>query len=309
MSKTIYIILGGGLGNQMFQYAAARAYQIQYGGNLRISTYFYKDGINKGRHYSLEKFNLPEKIALADNQEDEMIKMKKKQYNKRKLLQKRFAPSVFKSSVMRREARKGFVQSSFSTYKYIPFCKSRSNEVIMSGGFQSPKYFNEISEIICSELLVRTPMKERNEWIAKKMKEEESVCVHVRRGDYLNKEFTHLNICDENYYRKAVEYILSKKPNAVFYVFSNTHDDIKWIKENYHFPKNTLFVDEENEDYEELQLMYHCKHFIISNSTFSWWAQYLAAGTDKIVCAPAEWDRNYPKETGDIYMPEWVVIK
>lgn len=308
MPKVIYMILGGGLGNQMFQYAAARAYQMQYGGELKISTYFYKQGINKDRHYSLENFCLAQEITFASNEEDEMLKTKRKEYCKGILSNNRILPSFLKVFLMNTEGRRGLIHSRFSTYKYIPFVESNRDEVIMFGGFQSPKYFHEISDVICSELQIRTPMKERNRLIAEKMDAEESVCIHVRRGDFLNKEFTHLNICDEPYYRKAVNYILSKKTSAVFYVFSNSHDDIAWIKENYHFPKNTRFVDEENEDYEELQLMCHCKHFIISNSTFSWWAQYLTKNSDKIVCAPTQWDRNYPKETQDIYMPEWVVV-
>ena len=103
--------------------------------------------------------------------------------------------------------------------------------------------------------------------------------------------------------------ITEQVENPVFYVFSNSSDDINWIKENYDFSDyNVEYVDLNNPDYEELRLMYSCKHFIISNSTFSWWAQYLCENENKIVIAPSEWNRHFDDCSG-IYMPEWQVIE
>ena len=91
-----------------------------------------------------------------------------------------------------------------------------------------------------------------------------------------------LNICDYNYYLKSMEYISNKVDSPVFYIFSNSSEDINWIKNNYDFSMyNTVYVDLNNPDYEELRLMYNCKHFIISNSTFSWWGQYLCNNPEK----------------------------
>ncbi len=103
--------------------------------------------------------------------------------------------------------------------------------------------------------------------------------------------------------------------NPVFYIFSNNENDLEWIKKNYHF-KDTVkqreiklkYVNLKNSDYEELRLMYNCKHFIISNSTFSWWGAYLSSYPKKIVIAPERW--NLALENDDsIYLSDWIKLK
>lgn len=99
-----------------------------------------------------------------------------------------------------------------------------------------------------------------------------------------------------------------------FFVFSNTRKDLEWIKENYHFydksgnrPLRMVYVDLNNPDYEELRLMYSCKHFIISNSTFSWWGAYLGSYDGKIVLAPYRWNLSDENDEA-IYLKEWIKI-
>ena len=94
----------------------------------------------------------------------------------------------------------------------------------------------------------------------------------------------------------------------MFFVFSTGHDDIEWIKENYHFNANIQYVDLDNPDYEELRLMKACKHFIISNSTFSWWAAFLARNKTKIVWVPSVWRKDQP-EANNIIPKEWRKIE
>ena len=106
-----------------------------------------------------------------------------------------------------------------------------------------------------------------------------------------------------------MERVKEKVENPVFYIFSNTPEDIAWIKEHYDFSEyNVEYVDLNNPDYEELRLMYSCKHFIISNSTFSWWAQYLGEYENKVVVAPSEWNREVDDCSG-IYMSGWEIVE
>ena len=100
----------------------------------------------------------------------------------------------------------------------------------------------------------------------------------------------------------------AQKPDAVFYIFTNNHKEVEWIREHYNFDGFTVrYVDLDNPDYEELRLMYSCKDFIISNSTYSWWGQFLSDNPDKIVMAPSVWNREMNAD--GIYMKEWQVIE
>ena len=106
-----------------------------------------------------------------------------------------------------------------------------------------------------------------------------------------------------------MQYISGKINSPVFYFFSNTHDDINWLRENYEFPNyNVKYIDLNNPDYEELRLMYSCRHFIIANSSLSWWGSYLSGNPEKIICAPSKWVRGQDTQSTGLYMPNWSII-
>lgn len=138
----------------------------------------------------------------------------------------------------------------------------------LSGYFQSYKYFDNYKEII-KELL--TPNI--------KFENSDNVAVHVRRGDYLN--FPHVfRIMGMDYYNRA----MSLFPNRIFSIFS---DDIKWCIDNFR-GDNIIFIQPGN-DIEDFSYMMSHKDFIISNSTFSWWAAYLCKDENKVVVSPKSW--------------------
>ena len=117
-----------------------------------------------------------------------------------------------------------------------------------------------------------------------------SVCVTIRRGDYLstnNKNVYYL--CDEAYFQKAIQLIATKVNNPVFIFFS---DDIEWVKNNIKVKFEAYYERGDDPIWEKIRLMYSCKHFIISNSSFSWWAQYLSRNEQKVVVSPNRWYRK-----------------
>ena len=307
--RDIYLVLAGGLGNQMFQYAAARAYSLQFGGQIKLCTFYFTDGRNPDRENSLKYLQLPGDVVMATREENDEVKHTIDQYNQSLCIRiAKQSPSFIKKGVMDIIYQRGIIRSLYGTYKYVPFHAPRTQAVIMQGGFQSPKYFFKWDEIICKELSVGMEPSSNNKRVLEQIQGSESVCVHIRRGDFLDKAYSHLNICTKEYYYKALDIVKSKLTNPRFFVFSNTHEDIEWIRKNYQFPAETTFVDENNRDYQELQLMCSCKHFILANSTFSWWAQHLSTNKERIVCAPDSWDRQFPIESEDIYESSWKII-
>ena len=127
----------------------------------------------------------------------------------------------------------------------------------------------------------------------------ESVSLHVRRTDYIDKEHNHIhNICSETYYKNAIDEVRNKYPNAVFFIFT---DDKEWCKKHFRGP-NFFVVDLDEAsktDIAEMTLMSRCKHHIIANSSFSWWAAWLNDNPGKLVIAPNKWINN--KAMDDIY--------
>lgn len=295
------VFMGGGLGNQMFEYAYARALQEEHGINICFNSCELNYHSYEGRKFGLDKLSVDSnKISVSnDILKYAIFKLKKKGY----LNSKDFKESMDKSGFL---DKRGFL-ISLDTYKYYEHVVNNKVKY-MYGNFQSWKYFEKYDGQICKELHVIEKQSEQNKRLQQQIEKENSVCVHIRRGDYVNNEnWKQLNVCSYAYYLQSMRCIASKVENPVFYIFSNDSNDIHWIKKNYDFSVfKTKYVDLNNPDYEELRLMYSCKHFIISNSTFSWWAQHLADNKNKIVIAPSVW--NSQENASDIYEKNWKVI-
>jgi len=204
-------------------------------------------------------------------------------------------------------AAKGkYYASDLAPKRYYPHCRTNRKIKHVHGIWQSEKYFANYSETIRKELRVITPISEKNQLMIKEMQSCNSVAVHFRRGDFVNMKRTKpiFDICSEEYYKRGMCYIAEHTLNPVFYIFSN---DIQWVKTNVKFDYPVKFVDNNNPGYEDLRLMYNCKHFVIPNSTLSWWGSYLSDNKDKIVVAPSYWLRKYANYD-DTYRNDMVLI-
>ncbi len=152
----------------------------------------------------------------------------------------------------------------------------------------------------------------KNQDLADKMRNEESIGIHLRKGkDYLTLE-NFLNTCPIEYYQNAVKIIKEKINNPHFYVFT---DNPEWVQENLR-GINYQLIDWNTPigkgNHCDMQLMTCCKHNIISNSTYSWWAAYLNDNPDKIVIEPSIWynpeTRSEMNEGNKLLCPNWVII-
>lgn len=324
----INLIIKDGLGNQMFQYAYARWLQEQYKQKgiiepLVINPYFiqHKDfRENDARDMSLHHLCLNEDVTIQ-NRKDQKRSFSK--FRMRTIFST--SPIVLFNWIVRKKKPLGEsnfkhwgqhgIYYTFSPYTYYASPLSKKKVKYVFGFFQDERNFRAIADTIKKELLVSSEPTRQNVEMLEAINATNAVCLHIRRGDYLNPRWKGLQICNYEYYNNAINYILDRVENPVFYVFSNTHKDLEWIKSNYKFKDtrenrkiNLVFVDLENPDYEELRLMYNCKYFIISNSTFSWWAAYLSQNNEKIVLVPERW--NLASEMDyTIYLKDWIKIK
>ncbi len=284
-----YFRLMGGLGNQMFQYAAGKALSIKRGIPIKVD--FDCPYPHIKYEYSLGIFKLHAEFATPR----ELRRCKPK-----RRLAKRLYLLLGKNPecLLLRERRDFHFQSDL-------FLAPDGSYI--SGFWQSEKYFNDIADIIRNDFSFRSPPDGENQKLCTQMRNRESVSLHIRRGDYVRVESANKvhGVCSPSYYKNSVAYILNRMPNAVFYIFS---DDMQWVKANFQLAAPTIFVDinSSHNAYEDMRLMSHCKHHIIANSSFSWWGAWLNVNPDKIVIAPAKWMNDPKAIVKDLLPDSWI---
>jgi hypothetical protein len=293
--KMIIVKLSGGLGNQMFQYAAAKALSTKDSIELKLDiSHFDKIISNQTiRHYRLNVFpNIQEKIA------------DKKEINN---LVPHFTFDFF-NKVYRNINKKVFnFNTSYKTESNLFHSEITLNirkKAYLDGYWQSEKYFTEVSDLIrecfsLDYLSNHPPLQSVIQLIQSQL----AVSIHVRRGDYITNPSTNSyhGILEMDYYERAITTIVaSNSTDIVFYIFS---DDIEWCKKNLKIPFKHVYIST-GEDYHDLYLMSSCRHNIIANSSFSWWAAWLNRHNDKIIIAPKKWFSDQPAK--DIVPVNWI---
>lgn len=308
----IYKRITGRLGNQMFQYAALRAYAKRYHNGEKVHLDFrflekpeFKDELAyfKANGYVEEskspKMKFLQKYAMTFGQIFDYFAIKIYGGNSKKR-----SEIIHKFDV--KHAKFFMKRGVFRMWQgYIKFAPSSFGNEIFVGNFESAKYFDEYREEILDEFTPKKPKLEKNKKIYNEMRKTESVCVTIRRGDFVRDDYLRKMhyVCTPEYFERGIAKMEKLVDNPRFFIFS---DDIKWVKENMQFPSGSIFEDGSDPVWEKLRLMYSCKHFIISNSTFSWWAQYLSRNDNKVVIAPKKWKNTYQNE--DIYQDNWILI-
>ncbi len=170
------------------------------------------------------------------------------------------------------------------------------------GYFQSEKYFADFADVVKTELRCKTPP--AGEYAAKLRAAVWPVCVHLRRGDYQKPENAILQVCTPAYYARAIAAVKAAHPDATLFVFS---DDIEWAQANLTTCGLPAVFLPRGEAAADLALMQLCRGFVVSNSTYSWWAQYLAEAPDKQVWAPDRW-YAHTKDSA-LYLDGWKLVK
>jgi hypothetical protein len=258
----VVVKLMGGMGNQMFQYAFGKRISLQTGRELILDLSFLNRrdlGPNfVYRNYDLDIFNLSKhKIVDKFDENYELI----------------VDDFDFKSKDLT------------PIDNIIEKClNNKSKNIYLDGYWSSPKYF---SNSINSEFSFQDPIINESTSLLQDILSSNSVLLNIRRTDFLNGNFH--GVFEKDYILNSINKLNKTEDNLKFFIFS---DDIQWCQDNLFDIPNSVIVDythkgDKFSNY--LQLMTNCKHFIIPNSTFAWWAAYLSQNQNKKVIHPEIW--------------------
>lgn len=304
------IRMSGGLGNQMFQYAlymklTAMGREVKF------------DDINEYRGEKawpimLSVFGIEYPRATWD----EIVAFTDGSMNFSKRLKRLF----------RGRHPIEYVEQGFYDPKVLSF-----ENMYLKGSFQSQRYFEDILEEVqetfrfpeLKDMNLPAPLYETTEKYLLRIEGCNAVGLHMYRGDSRSNEELYDGICTEKYYEGAVRFIQDKCPDAKFFIFSN---EPKWVKgwvislmksqiredmsrEEIRALEDHFVLIENNTEYTgylDMFLMSRCRHNIISNSSFSWWAAFINENPDKLVTAPSRWVNGVPSE--DVYVKGMTLI-
>lgn len=287
----IIVRLIGGLGNQMFQYALGRHLALKNDANLKLDISDFKN--YKLRNYELNPFNISADIISKL----EMMCIEK--FNNTFL-----SKLIGMDYTLVKQKTSGKQKNLY----YDESILKRRGNIYLVGSWQCEEYFKAIRDILVKDFGIKHEPDKRNKSMLEKIENSNSVCIHVRRGDYISDKKTSKvhGTCSLEYYHNAVKIIEKKVRNPEFFVFS---DDSQWIKANLKLRHPITYVNINNPEkgYEDLRLMSNCKHFIIANSSFSWWGAWLSNNPDKIICAPKKWFVSV--DEGDIVPKSWIRVE
>ena len=303
----IYAELAGGLGNQMFIYAFARALGLRCGEPVTLlDRQDWRDGAPAHTVCALDALNIsPDVKIIADAgfakahlPRRNVAKALMIKYEQHRGLMARDWHSFEATAAPLLNA----VGLHFATDGYTPARRGHARDFLAWGYFQSERYFADFAPIIKEEL--RAKAAPAGPYAAQITAAAYPVCVHLRRGDYQKPENAILQVCTPDYYARAVAAVRDEHPDAALFVFS---DDIDWAREHLDTAGLPAVFLPRGEAVADLAFMQLCRGFVLSNSTYSWWAQYLAPAPDKQTWAPDKWYAHTKKTA--LYQDGWQLIK
>lgn len=291
----IIVRIKGGLGNQLFCFAAARRLAFKNDAELVIDniTGFERDHIYK-RKYMLDHF-----------------KIQARTINKFEIFWpfERYWLGFLKwFSKFQHYSNRFYLQEENMNYDERLLTYEVKKILYLDGYWQSESYFNEIEKIIREELSIIPPTDLLNQQLALNISKTESVAIHVRWFDDPGSIASHNVTVD--YYNRAISMIENKIEGPHYYIFS---DNPEAAKSKLNIPENRLTLISHNigdeNAYADLWLMSQCRYFITANSTFSWWAAWLGSWEKKIVFTPnlkiegkTSWGFN------GLIPKEWIIV-
>lgn len=289
----IVVQLSGGLGNQMFQYSLGRCLARKMNCALKLDLSNYEE--YRDRQYELFRYNIRASVASTIDL----------QLCKRYGLVGRLAVPMAEKLAW----SIGFRVVRETSTRFDNSVLSLRGNIYLIGYWQCERYFVEIADTIRDELTPKEGVDNHNATMEHRIQSSNSISIHVRRGDYVSGSYARaiLGSLPMEYYHSAIKFIASRVENPHFYVFS---DDANWTRQNLRLDYPATFVshDGPGQDVWDMHLMRACRHNIIANSSFSWWAAWLNRNPEKTVIAPRQWFRDANRDSMDVIPTDWIKI-
>ena len=299
MNKLVIRIQSLGLGNIFFQYcAASQALKSSGGGQLLLDP----DGI------------LGPQLGSIPNDLDQRLMdiLHKYNLNCRLLSNSDNVPKLPISKNRRSSKRLNYFLAKFNrrlTVEKEPHAYHQLEKLTfphrMEGTFINPRYFQKNRDALRKHIKYTSNFSDSAKKIADSIAStNNSVAVHVRRGDYLNKEISRIyQTCAETYFYSAEKYLSKRVPGLKLFIFSDDKNFRfkKWKTNNKKVYVNYLELN----TFEDFELMRMCKYHIISNSTFSWWSSFLSESRNSDIILPNRW-RNDDLNCEDMYVGDMI---
>jgi hypothetical protein len=288
----ILVRIEAGFGNQLFQYATGKSLARRLGTELLLDVSSYET--DRLRSYQLGKLNISARVAgrFRCRWENQMRR-------------KTFAPVRWPL----RLAGSRLVSRHVSDRQqgFDGRLAKMDGNIFLTGYWQSERYFADIRDVLLKEFTFKEEPDDANREMLARISAANAVCVHVRRGDFVTTDIGQRRhgVCGMDYYQAAFRWLQSRFSGLEFFIFS---DDPEWVAA--HFPRDGLTTivahNAGRDDAEDLRLMMHCRHFIVANSTFSWWAAWLGQAPDKIIIAPQRWYVSDELSEKDLVPESWI---
>lgn len=278
----IVVKLMGGLGNQMFQYATAYALSKKHNTRLAVDTSWFNNqsGVSRKATYELNLLGIDAEIAKLEKYE-----------------------IVPKKPLFKKLTEEKLINFEEKSLLFNPKIFNQGKNLYLNGYWQSEKYFIDYRFDILKVFEFPTKLSRVALSWKSQINKSEAISLHIRRGDYVTNSHTNTvhGVLNLEYYENAVKYLSSYIKNPKVFVFS---DDPSWCKENLKLSVNYEIVSGPN-SIEDMYLMSICRHNIIANSSFSWWAAWLNKNDSKIVIAPFNWFNDKSLKSKDIVPSSW----
>ena len=312
----IYVQMGGRCGNQLFRYASARyvSYllndsdiicdftQVHHGGTKEDGWVNFIDDFQVMPHRN--EANLLKTLILKTSLKQKLLIGLRTLVHLGNWKKSRQEAADCADRMQELLNKNGIFWNAEGITRIFPNQKhpAKNQFVLFMSEYAPP---GELRSILLEELQPKYEVLPANQKLLEQIvQNRESVCISVRRGDFFStKNIKKYGVCNQTYYQNAIAKMNQLLANPVYFVFS---DDIHWCRQQFHSETSMVFIPQDMPVYETLRLMYSCSHFIISNSTFSWWGQYLGRNPDKIVISPRCW--NGDGYHSRLIQTDWIFI-